>query len=214
MTTDPLAHVRETVADLRGHAHPPEGQGEDIYCLNLSCYLGERMGGVLAEYDRVVAERDAARRQLATMREISRAVGVMMGTHSRDWGQDRGDALLWGIFCGWDDEDPEDPKDSAMAELAAKHGWDERKVARLRRFHTAIEALDGHAVDVEAERALVADWNGGGLVAVTIDAPSTVDGPVWKPGDRCRTCLSQDTYLNDDGHPACLTCGRSDDDDD
>jgi hypothetical protein len=36
----------------------------------------------------------------------------------------------------------------------------------------------------------------------------------WKPGDRCATCLSEDTYLNDDGHAACRGCGRSDDDDD
>lgn len=34
----------------------------------------------------------------------------------------------------------------------------------------------------------------------------------WKPGIRCATCLSDDTYLNDDGHPACRGCGRSDDD--
>lgn len=86
-----IAHLRETVAEMRAHQHPE--RGGDLFCLNLTSYLGERMGGVLrrladeqaetrkwqerhtaladefvAEVDRLQGELAAAEEQLASMR--------------------------------------------------------------------------------------------------------------------------------------------------
>jgi peptidyl-tRNA hydrolase, PTH2 family len=95
------------------------------------------------------AERDALRVQLMqservveaarTCNEVIDAIRRMMATHVRDWAEDRGDAFLWQVFLGWDDADDA----SAMDEVAKRHGWGEAQVARLRRFHAAVDALDG-----------------------------------------------------------------------
>lgn len=50
-----------------------------------------------------------------------------------DWAASRAMAWVYGIVCGWDDED--DPDDGAMAELAATYDWDDATVSRLRRLH-------------------------------------------------------------------------------
>lgn len=53
---------------------------------------------------------------------------------SMDWGQSRDTAWIYGIAVGWDGP--------AMAELAAKHGWSDEKVAalrKLRRYYRAAE---------------------------------------------------------------------------
>jgi predicted RNase H-like nuclease (RuvC/YqgF family) len=47
-----LAHLAETIKNVREHEHP--GRGEDLYCLNLLSWMGERMGPVL---ERVKAEQ-------------------------------------------------------------------------------------------------------------------------------------------------------------
>lgn len=39
-----ILHLRETVGQIREHQHPERG---DLFCLNLTSYLGERMGHVL-----------------------------------------------------------------------------------------------------------------------------------------------------------------------
>lgn len=74
--------------------------------------------------------------------EVVDAIRRMMVTNSRDWAEDRGDAFLWALFLGWDDDDL---AVSAMDEVAKRHGWDGAQVARLRRFHAIIDALDGAA---------------------------------------------------------------------
>ncbi len=59
-TDDLIAHLTATVEQVRTHDHQPNGQ--DIYCLNLVAYMGERMGPVL----RRLAEAEAGLRGLAT----------------------------------------------------------------------------------------------------------------------------------------------------
>lgn len=61
---DPLiGHMRETVRQVEEHEHPSR---TDLYCLNLTSYMGERMKAVLARYDekchalRVAQDRLAA----------------------------------------------------------------------------------------------------------------------------------------------------------
>lgn len=65
------------------------------------------------------------------------SIRSLLATDSRDWGEDRGDAWLWGIVMGWDDEDLEC---SAMELVARKHDWDEATVARLRLLHERFKA--------------------------------------------------------------------------
>ncbi|MET9303221.1 hypothetical protein ABZX66_28260 [Micromonospora aurantiaca] len=42
-----IGHLRETLGERLAHEHPREGQGPDLFCLNLTSYMGERMGPVL-----------------------------------------------------------------------------------------------------------------------------------------------------------------------
>ena len=64
----------------------------------------------------------------------------LMVHNSRDWGQERSDAWLYGVVVGWDDPE-DDPKGEAMTELARAHGWDEIEVARLRMLHEKFQAM-------------------------------------------------------------------------
>lgn len=53
---------------------------------------------------------------------------------SMDWGEARDTAWIYGIVCGWDEDD--DPEDAgAMQELATKFGWTDEQVSRLRALH-------------------------------------------------------------------------------
>lgn len=87
----------------------------------------------------------------ADLTEALDRVRGLMATNVRDWGMDRGDAWLYGLFCGWDCEerfdDPEhdcaDPDDTcegqaAMAEVARRWHWTRDDVARLRRYREVI----------------------------------------------------------------------------
>jgi hypothetical protein len=67
-----------------------------------------------------------------------RALSDMLVFNSRDWGANKADAWLWGIILGWDDLDEDE---SAMDELAERHGWDQNDIARLRRLHENFRRL-------------------------------------------------------------------------
>lgn len=56
VTNDPLTDIRQALEHVRAHKHPELGRGEDIYCLNLTAWMGERMGFVLRHYDQRVAQ--------------------------------------------------------------------------------------------------------------------------------------------------------------
>ncbi|MBN6054550.1 hypothetical protein JYK22_21590, partial [Nonomuraea sp. RK-328] len=43
-----IEHLATTLHERLGHEHPQPGGGEDLFCLNLTSYMGERMGAVLA----------------------------------------------------------------------------------------------------------------------------------------------------------------------
>lgn len=43
-TDDLIRHLSDCVRKVCGHQHPE--RGEDLYCLNLTSYMGERMGPV------------------------------------------------------------------------------------------------------------------------------------------------------------------------
>jgi len=76
------------------------------------------------------------------------ALRRIIATSFNDWALHRGDAWLYGIVLGWDSdpddvilEDGEDPA-AAMREVAARHGWTDHDVARLRQLHAKFNALE------------------------------------------------------------------------
>jgi hypothetical protein len=58
------------------------------------------------------------------------AVRNMMRVDSRDWAADRGDAYLWAVLIGWDDD--------ALNEVATKHRWNEHRVKYVREMHALL----------------------------------------------------------------------------
>lgn len=79
-----------------------------------------------------------------------------MALSSQDWGVSRDFAWLWGILVGWDDDPTAgdvDQDGGAMQELAARFGWTDADVERLRRLRAAVAAFDINRVaDLEASR--------------------------------------------------------------
>lgn len=66
------------------------------------------------------------------------ALHSAMATSSMDWGASKDTAWIYGIAVGWDGP--------AMAELAAKFGWSEqrvKKLRKLRRYFRAAELAEG-----------------------------------------------------------------------
>ena len=64
------------------------------------------------------------------LREALSSLSRTVAFHARDWGQHRGDAWLYGVLVGWEDD--------ALPKLAQQHGWSEEYVERLRRYRAAI----------------------------------------------------------------------------
>lgn len=67
-----------------------------------------------------------------------KALSDLLAFSSRDWGEERDTAWLYGIVCGWDGDEGDE---SAMPEVAAKFGWADDRIARLRALHRNFEAL-------------------------------------------------------------------------
>jgi hypothetical protein len=68
------------------------------------------------------------------------SIGNAIAFDVRDWGEDKRSAWIYGIACGWDDEDGGD--EGAMAEIQAKFRWNDEAVARLRRLRKKFKELE------------------------------------------------------------------------
>lgn len=66
-----------------------------------------------------------------------RSIGDALAFAADDWGASRAMAWIYGIVLGWgDDDDLDDPDpDNAMDGLAARFGWSDTQVTRLRALH-------------------------------------------------------------------------------
>lgn len=62
------------------------------------------------------------------------ALQAAMALSSNDWGESEDFAWIYGIVCGWSDED-----DDAHPELQARFGWSDQQVARLKRLHAVFD---------------------------------------------------------------------------
>jgi hypothetical protein len=53
-----IEYLAQAFLDYRSHDHPESG--EDLYCLNLTSFMGERMGMVLARLREEMNKREGA----------------------------------------------------------------------------------------------------------------------------------------------------------
>jgi len=101
----------------------------------------ETRRGLAAVLAIVERDREEQRRQLADALE---AVQRAIATDSRDWGQARGDAWLWGVLVGWDCEESHDHEMSSdcegamLDEVATQHGWTAAQRSRIKELRRAI----------------------------------------------------------------------------
>jgi hypothetical protein len=84
------------------------------------------------------------------LRVALRSITSRITTSARDFSAYETDAWVYGIAVGWDCEEDHDHDDicggtAAMADLVARHGWDETAVARLRAHRRAYAAATGGA---------------------------------------------------------------------
>jgi hypothetical protein len=82
----------------------------------------------------------------ADLREALKLCGRLISCHSRDWGQDASDALLWAVLCGWECEEDHDHDDlcggsGALEEVAGRFGWPEARVKHISQLRRSIAAL-------------------------------------------------------------------------
>ncbi|MDX3507420.1 hypothetical protein PV755_00535 [Streptomyces caniscabiei] len=121
-----LVSFGESVRDRRDHEHP---QWEDIYCLNLSSYMGERMAPVLRRL--IDAESRAERYRIAWGMARTRAISTG-GAADRyaDRAREGQEALQHMLFA------------VIAAQLARKAATDE--TAELRARVAEVEAAESH----------------------------------------------------------------------
>lgn len=123
---------------------------------------------------------------LNPLEAIERAISLS----SRDWSKNRGDAALYGIVFGWDDDDG-NPRNSAMAEVAAKVGWSPVDVERIRALHRAYLSAKRpkYAIYVTSSRGAIAYLlDDGG--AITTDP---AEAKLWDDVGDASTVASQRT---------------------
>lgn len=94
--------------------------------------------------------------------------------HARDWAADSRDAWLWGIIVGWEDGEDE----SALLDVAAKHGWPAAEVDRLRDLRASFREAHSEWL-AKAIRSMF-----GGMPALPSVREAMRDAgvPGWEPG--------------------------------
>jgi hypothetical protein len=128
------------------------------------------------------------------------AIHSALATSSADMGESRRDAWLYGIVVGWSDfDDPEAPGESAMQEVAAKHGWSAADVAQLKRLHAVYAEVNAHYAAIEKNkhplskgtRKRVLEYEKFDLV-LHLNAAGHID--FYSSGQAPETALSDEEY--------------------
>lgn len=65
-----------------------------------------------------------------------KALHTALALSSQDWGEAADFAWIYGIICGWSDEE-----DDSYPSLQADFGWSDEQVARLKRLHQKFAEL-------------------------------------------------------------------------
>ncbi|GAA2990354.1 hypothetical protein GCM10017559_07940 [Streptosporangium longisporum] len=136
-----IEDLAAAVLDRLAHEHPQPGGGEDLFCLNLTSYMGERMGNVLTRL------RDAEAEQARLRHHRSELITL----HERE------ELLFGGFIClhctPADADDPDDNVYWPCPSLRAVGMTDEEAIALITAHRAAI-----------AEKArLEAGANGGAV---------------------------------------------------
>lgn len=78
LNEESIQRLREAIEGIERHAHPRPGQGPDLYCLNLSSWLGERMSVVL---DALIKVDNQRKKLIAELDElhVKEAAGTYAG---------------------------------------------------------------------------------------------------------------------------------------
>lgn len=142
-TDERIADIAQMVLDRAAHDHP--ARGKDLYCLNLTSWMGERMGPVLVRLRDAEAERNALRTEVERLRGQRAA---LITPHEYE-------ELIFGGFiclhCTPDDcDDPDDNVYWPCPSLRAVGVTDEEGVALItaRRAENAAR----HTSTQEADR--------------------------------------------------------------
>ncbi len=80
---------------------------------------------------------------MTTTTDALDALRLALTTDSRDWGQARGDAWIYGILVGWDCEEGHDHEwefceDGAFDLVADRHGWTAATRSQLKDLRRAV----------------------------------------------------------------------------
>ncbi len=80
---------------------------------------------------------------MTTTTDALDALRLALTTDSRDWGQTRGDAWIYGILVGWDCEEDHDHEyeyceGGAFDLIADQHGWNAATRSQLRGLRRAV----------------------------------------------------------------------------
>lgn len=122
----------------------------DTRAAHIAGHETERVGGHRSVWQTSPEDHarwEAAPALLEPITDALQSLARTMTSDPRDWGADRRDAWLYGVLVGWE-TGPDDPN-SAVDELAVRHGWDETTVGLLRRLRRAVQA---HQEPVVPER--------------------------------------------------------------
>lgn len=149
-------HLLQTLGTLPAAPPPPE---DGLERLPLAEHTEDTLRELYealedTEYDRretreagqaMYKSWDWHRNVLAGVSRAVVAVGNQMRVNSRDWAADRGDAYLWAVLIGWDDE--------ALQEVAAKHRWNEHRVKYVREMRALLAPItDPQPKETSCER--------------------------------------------------------------
>jgi hypothetical protein len=109
---------------LRGELDPDSTDKPNVAILEIACTSSATIANALLH----IVDRSLLPRQRAATINPFDSLHAAVCTTSRDMGETKLDAWIYGVVVGWD---------TAMAELAAKYGWSEETCARLRHLHEA-----------------------------------------------------------------------------
>lgn len=152
------AAVWEAVKETReywaaGFGVPPEAReahtGAIVFAASqlLRANAAQQLEAVERTVSDVVKQREDAYTQLRALREVLANAHNVMATSATDWGRHAGEAWLYGVFVGWECDQPCEEFwgrahrcDESLLIMVRRHGWSDAQVARLRELRAIVRA--------------------------------------------------------------------------
>lgn len=172
-----VADLRAELGAIRARAQLAEDERDKANRQNES--LARRLHLRFQNEQKLSAELEELNANAVVLTDALHRLGGLIATDSRDWAVDRGDAWIYGLFCGWecDEEHVHDKDCDATPSLADRHGWSVYDVRRLRRYRAAIAAVqNGGQPDTEATEARHVDID---IVDHVVTGEAIAENPKW-----------------------------------